>query len=220
MKVVVINGSPRGAKSETLRLAKGVCQGAGERGAKVELIDACKLRIEYCKACDACHRTGRCVHRDDFDKLRETMLAADGIVFASPNYFRCVTAQLKTVIDRMADVIHCQRFAGKYACSISTSGGPACEEVTRYLDGVLQSFGATAVGSVAAAVGKGPEAMAEAEQKAIALGRELADAIASQRVYPEQRQQQAQTAAYFKRLVELNKDRWPFEYELWARTAR
>jgi multimeric flavodoxin WrbA len=217
MKIIGIAGSPRGAKSQTLRLLKAILDGAQKAGAEVELVDVCQLKIEYCKACDTCHRTGKCVHKDDFAALRAKMMAAEGVVLASPNYFRTVTAQMKTVIDRMADVIHCQLFVGKYACSASTAGGPACEEVTSYLNQILLTFGASVVGSVAVSVGAGTEGLPEAEKKAAAVGRELAEAIASKRVYADQQESHQRTAAYFKRLVELNKARWPYEYDLWAK---
>jgi multimeric flavodoxin WrbA len=56
MKVLGINGSPRREKSQTLRLLKGILDGARQGGAETELVDVCKLRIEYCTACDTCHR--------------------------------------------------------------------------------------------------------------------------------------------------------------------
>jgi len=37
---------------------------------------------------------------DDFDDLREQILSADMLVFATPLYYYGMTAQLKTVIDR------------------------------------------------------------------------------------------------------------------------
>jgi multimeric flavodoxin WrbA len=217
MKIIGITGSPRGAKSQTLRLLRAILDGAQKAGAEVELVDVCQLKVEYCNACDACHKTGKCVHKDDFAALRQKMMAAEGIVFASPNYFRTVTAQMKTVIDRMADVIHCQLFAGKYACSASTAGGPGCEEVTNYLNQILLTFGAYVVGSVAVSVGGGPDAVSEGEKKAAALGRQLAEAIAGKRVYADQQETHQRTGAYFRRLVELNKARWPYEYDLWAK---
>lgn len=144
-------------------------------------------------------------------------MAADGIVLASPDYFRGVTAQLKTLIDRMSDVIHCQMLRGKYACCAATAGGPAVEEVTSYLHATLLNFGASVVGSVRASISQGPEAMARAESQAATLGRELAAAIASKRIYPDQDAQHRRTAAYFRKLVEANRERWPYECEIWTR---
>ena len=48
MKVLGINASPRGSRSNTLKLVKAVLEGAKENGADVELIDLCKLDIKYC----------------------------------------------------------------------------------------------------------------------------------------------------------------------------
>jgi multimeric flavodoxin WrbA len=217
MRILGINSSPRGGKSQTLRLVQAVLKGAQDKGAAVELIDLCKLKIKYCQACDVCHRSGPCVHKDDLAGLRVKLMAAQGVVLGSPDYFRTVTAQMKTWIDRMADVIHCQLMAGKYGCSVATAGGPAGDEVTTYLNETLVAFGACVVGGVTASVGRGPQAVDEAEQRAFKLGQELAEAIETQRVYPEQREKHKAMAGYFKQLVERNKDRWPYEAELWAK---
>ena len=219
MKILAITSSPRGRRSLTNRLARAILDGAAESGAKVEKVELCGLRLEFCKACDVCPATGACVHKDDVAALRKKLLAADGLVFASPNYFRTVSAPMKALLDRLADVIHLQSFAGKYACSASTSGGPACELVTDYLGEILLSLGASVVGSAAASVSAGPEALAAAEERARALGRELAEAIASRREYPEQKARHAQTAAYFRSLVERNKDRWTYEHAVWSARA-
>jgi multimeric flavodoxin WrbA len=217
MKIVALVGSPHGAKSQTLRLVKALAAGAEEGGAVVETVDVCRLKIKYCKGCDACHAAGPCVHKDDFAALYDRLLAADGVVFASPDYFRTVTAQMKTVIDRLSQVIHCQLFAGKYACSVVTSGGPAFEEVGRYLSEIIVSLGAFDAGSVGVGLSQGPQAFAQAEERARALGKELAEAIRARRVYPDQAKRHEQNAAYFRGLVERNKDRWPYEHSLWAK---
>lgn len=214
MNVIALTASPRGKESQTRRLVEAILQGAEEAGAETELVDVCRLHIEYCTACEVCHRVGTCIHKDDFPALRKKILSADGLVFASPNYFRSVTAQLKTVIDRMSDIVHCQILLDKYACCASVSGGPQCREVTDYLAGILLGFGCNVVGQVEASVSSGPDALAAAETKAQALGRELAEAIAEQRVYPEQQKQHEVIGAYFLELLEHNKDQWPYEYRL------
>jgi multimeric flavodoxin WrbA len=37
-------------------------------------------------------------------------------------YINGVTAQLKTMIDRLADAIHCRLLSGKYGCAVTTTG--------------------------------------------------------------------------------------------------
>src|SRR5450759_5238019 len=99
MKILCINASPRSSKSQTLKLVKAVLNGARSKGARTELVDICKLNIEFCNACGICHKKGKCVKKDDFQFLYEKVLTTDGLVMGSPNYFRSVTAQMKTIID-------------------------------------------------------------------------------------------------------------------------
>lgn len=58
MRILGIIASPKGAKSETLKLVKAVLDGAKANGGKVELVNVCKLKIEYCNACGVCHKKG------------------------------------------------------------------------------------------------------------------------------------------------------------------
>ena len=82
MKILGINASPKGSKSQTLRLVKAVLNGAKSKGCEVELVDLCKLNIEYCNACGICHKKGKCHKKDDFQALYEKILAADGPLWA------------------------------------------------------------------------------------------------------------------------------------------
>ncbi|MBN1322752.1 MAG: flavodoxin family protein [Methanotrichaceae archaeon] len=211
MKILGISGSPRGGQSQTLRLVKAALDGAREAGADVELVDVCKLRIEYCTACAVCFSKGECIFEDDFAKLLPKILECDGLVLSSPNYFRSITAQLKTMIDRMADVIHCQMLTGKYGCSVATAGSPAHAEVTDYLNGLLLAFGADPVGAVGCMAQ--PAAIDAAEKEAFSLGRDLVAAIREGRRYPQYDAEHEERRARFKMLVTMNKDLWTHEYE-------
>ncbi|AET64167.1 flavodoxin family protein [Methanothrix harundinacea] len=216
MKIIGINASPRGSKSQTLRLVKAVLEGAREGGAETELVDLCKLDIKYCNACATCFATGRCVYDDDFDELYQKILGCDGLVLGSPNYFQTVTAQMKTLVDRMADAVHCQLLTGKYGCSVATAGSPASGEVTGYLNKILIGFGANVVGEAGASP-RIPGEMEAAEEKAFALGESLVEAIREKKVYPEQEEVHREMREHFRRLVEMNKDLWTHEHEHWKR---
>ena len=97
------------------------------------------------------------------------------------------------------------------------SGGNNYDQVTTYLDSLMLNFGAFVTGSVGAAMSQGPGAIEEAERKALALGRSLAEDIRAKRDYIEQREMQEEIREYFKRLVKMNKDSWEHEYEYWNR---
>ena len=216
MKILGICASPRSSKSTTLRLVQALLKGAKEAGAEVELVDVCDLDIKFCNACQVCFKTGVCVHKDDFQGLYDKILAADGLVWGSPNYLRSVTAQMKTFIDRMADAVHCQLLSGKYCASVA-SGGSNYDQVTTYLDGLMINFGAFVTGSIGVAMNQGPGAMEEAEKKATLLGKSLAEDIRVKRDYIEQRKMHEEIREHFKALVKMNKDSWEHEYEYWNR---
>jgi multimeric flavodoxin WrbA len=215
MKILGINGSPKKEKSQTRRLVMGVLEGARQSGAEVTFVDICALDIKYCTGCGTCYAKGECISDDDFAAILEKMLDADGIVWGSPNYINSVTAQIKTMFDRMADSIHCQSFAGKYGCSVSTAGGSMAEEVADYMNSILTNLGATSVGKVAILVGADPNAIVSGEKQAKELGRKLSEAIKTKWVDPVQEKQHAERREYFKRLVMYNKDLWKHEYDYW-----
>lgn len=215
MKILGINASPKGEKSQTRRLVMGVLDGARQAGADVTFVDICGLEVQYCTACGTCYAKGECIHDDDFPALLEKMMDADGIVLGSPNYINGVTAQLKTMLDRMADVVHCQSLAGKYGCSVCTAGGSYAEEVADYMNMALLNFGATTVGKVAVHVGADPNAIVGAEKKAKDLGRKLADAIKTKMVDEAQAKIHQERKEYFKQMISFNKDLWAHEYEYW-----
>lgn len=215
MKILGINASPKGEKSQTRRLVMGVLDGARQAGADVTFVDICGLEIQYCTACGTCYAKGECIHDDDFPALLEKMMDADGIVLGSPNYINGVTAQLKTMLDRMADVVHCQSLAGKYGCSVCTAGGSYADEVADYMNMALLNYGVTTVGKVAVLVGADPNAIVGAEKKAKDLGRKLADAIKTKMVDEAQGKIHKERKEYFKQLVFFNKDLWAHEYKYW-----
>lgn len=99
-KVLIISSSPR-KYGNTDTLCNEFMRGALEKGHYAEIIMLRNKKINYCTGCGTCGSTHRCVQRDDMPALLEKMIAADVIVLASPVYFYSVSAQLKTMIDRV-----------------------------------------------------------------------------------------------------------------------
>jgi len=216
MKILGVIASPKGKESQTLRLVRAVMEGAQAEGAKTESIDLYTLRIEYCTACGTCYSTGECSLVDDFPEFFEKIMDSDGIVLGSPNYIDSVTAPLKAAFDRMADAIHCQMLTGKYGCSVCTAGGSGQDEVVTYMNHVLTSLGATAIGGVGVAVGRDLSAILQAEKDAYSLGKKLAQSIRGEQRYPEQEEIHRQRRKYFCQLIQYNKTRWAHEYDWWV----
>ena len=198
--------------------AKAVLNGARSKGASTELVDICKLNIEFCNACGICHKKGKCLKKDDFQALYKKMLDADGLVMGSPNYFRSITAQMKTMIDRMADAIHCQLLTGKYTVNVATSGGTGqYKQVTDYLNEIVLSFGSFITGSIGVSIRQGPKAFENAERRAFRLGEDLIEDISVKRNYTKQRRIMKGNRMFFQNLVKMHKDDWTYEYKYWDR---
>jgi len=217
LRIVGINGSPRGIKSRTRMLLEWVLAGSATEGANTELIDLPSLRIEACTACESCSLTGQCVYNDDFLFLYERMIAADGIVLGSPVYTDQVTGQMKVFIDRLADAIHYQTFSGKYGCAVSTTWSSGGEEVVSYLNHVLNYLGILALEGISVAIGDDPDSVFQAEEKSRELGTMLTKAIRSQVQYPGQSGIIEENRTFFARIVEENRDWRPDEYNEWVR---
>ncbi|CAJ35403.1 flavodoxin family protein [Methanocella arvoryzae] len=216
MKIIAILSSPHGKKSATLGLVEAAMEGARQAGADTELIDITKLKINYCKGCITCYAKGRCPQQDDFQAVLDRMLAADGIILSSPNYIDNVTGQLKTLLDRMADVIHAQLFDGKYGFSITTSGGGNDDFILQIMNSFLTKSGANAIGGVGIAVGKDYALLPQKKEEAKRLGAELVSAIREKKRYPDQDALHEDFRKRFAISVKYNKDRWASDYARWV----
>lgn len=101
MKIVVLNGSPR--VGNTSATVNAFADGAKESGHEVEILHVGKKKINGCLACEYCHMKGegKCVQKDDMDKVYPAYAEAEMLVFASPIYYGSMTAQLTAAIQRM-----------------------------------------------------------------------------------------------------------------------
>lgn len=102
MKILVINGSPRGAGGNTEVLVKSFLEGTCETGAESEIVYLKDKKIAHCNGCFACwtKTPGICVHHDDMTELLVKMTEADVIVYATPLYIYTVTGMMKDFMDR------------------------------------------------------------------------------------------------------------------------
>ena len=103
MKILVLNGSPKMEKSETMFITRAFLEGMNEAGQhEVEIINAVDKHIEYCTGCFACmHNGGKCIHNDDMKEILEKILGSDLLVFSYPLYCYGMPAPLKAILDRV-----------------------------------------------------------------------------------------------------------------------
>lgn len=102
MKILVLNGSPKRDKSDTMHLTRAFLAGMAEAGEQeVRVVHVVDKRIEYCDGCFACMRNGgRCHHDDDMRGILDEILASEVLVFSFPLYGFGMPAPLKALLDR------------------------------------------------------------------------------------------------------------------------
>jgi len=102
MKILEINGSPRGEHGNTQLLAEEFLQGAREAGADIDVVYLKDKRVEHCLGCLNCmlKTPGVCVHQDDMPELLLRIRAAEILVYATPLYIFSVPGLMKDFMDR------------------------------------------------------------------------------------------------------------------------
>jgi multimeric flavodoxin WrbA len=219
MKILCLVGSPHGRRGNTARLLDEVLRGAASRGAVAETVFLRGAEVRPCRGCDRCHIEGRCPQRDDFAVIKERIMAADGLIMASPNYINHVSAQLKAFIDRCCGVIHCLGFEGRYGAAVVTSGGGPEKMIADYLNQFLIMTGIHPVGAVHATMAEMPDGeFTEAvRRRAFHLGRRLVGAWNNGARYPWVERRMAAFHARMAALVTYRRREWPFEYDWWQK---
>ncbi len=110
----------RGGNSDTL--LRTLLEEAEARGAKTETIILSARNIAPCIGCQRCQSTGECVIEDDFQAVRDRLLAADAMVFSSPVYFWNVPSPAKAFVDRNQSTGARKALARKRGESVRPSG--------------------------------------------------------------------------------------------------
>lgn len=104
MKILAVNGSPRGKKSNTDKFLLPFLKGASKKGADVEEIYLSEKNITGCQGCFGCwiKTPGKCLIKDDMtEELMQKINEADVLIFATPLYFFNMTGQMKIFVDRL-----------------------------------------------------------------------------------------------------------------------
>ncbi len=109
MHILVINGSPKGERSNTYQLTRAFLEGIQAKEANTEVRErmVSRLSIKSCLGCFACwNKTpGVCVHKDDMPEILESMLWADTIIWSFPLYYFSVPGPMKNLIDRQLPLV-------------------------------------------------------------------------------------------------------------------
>lgn len=131
MKIAILNGSPR--KQNTEAMVNAFAEGAKEAGHEVEILHVGKMKIAGCLGCEYCHGKGegKCIQKDDMEKLMPAYLESDMVVFASPIYYFSMTAQLEAALQRVYCIGKPAK-ATKAALLLSSASGAYDAAITQY----------------------------------------------------------------------------------------
>ncbi len=102
MKVIAFNGSAR-KDGNTAGLVRAALAEIEKAGIETEFFQFSGKKIQGCIACYKCmeNKDQRCaVDKDAANECIEKMVAAQGMILASPTYFADISAELKALIDR------------------------------------------------------------------------------------------------------------------------
>ena len=103
MKILVLNGSPKKEKSDTMHITRAFLGGMKEASAQeIKIVDVIDRHIAFCCGCFACkYNGGRCVIDDSMRELLEQMLKSNLLLFSFPLHSYGMPAALKNLVDRM-----------------------------------------------------------------------------------------------------------------------
>lgn len=109
MNILVINGSPKGARSNTYRLTTAFLEGMEQESGNVQTreLSVGQMDIRPCLGCFSCwNRTpGQCCIQDDMRQVIQDLLWADITVWSFPLYYFTVPGALKNLIDRQLPML-------------------------------------------------------------------------------------------------------------------
>lgn len=108
MNVLLINGSPKGKNSNSLKLAYSFIEGLKSEYANngkeisIEELHVASMNIDACKGCFTCWKKtpGICCIKDDMQTVIGKQLKADIILWSFPLYYFNLPGILKNLIDR------------------------------------------------------------------------------------------------------------------------
>ncbi|MDR0502661.1 MAG: flavodoxin family protein [Treponema sp.] len=104
MKVLVINGSPRFEKSNSIKLANAFINGLNEAEKNsIEKINVYNKNIKPCQGCFGCWKKtpGKCVISDDMDEIYIKYFDSELIIWSFPLYYYGMPSQVKALVDRL-----------------------------------------------------------------------------------------------------------------------
>ncbi|MFC1992401.1 flavodoxin family protein [Chloroflexota bacterium] len=133
MNILGVMCSPRKWGNSWLLLEEAL-SGAKEHGANTEMVTLVEMELLPCDGCFTCQKTQHCHIKDDMRDIYPKVLAADGIIFATPVYFLNVSGQAKIFIDRLYPLYREYKLANKVGGTIAVATRLGLSQVWNFFD--------------------------------------------------------------------------------------
>lgn len=103
MKIVAINGSPRGREGNGNIIATALLKGAQKAGAETANIFWVEKEIKHCRGCFSCWvaTPGQCLIQDDMAEVLSQGEGTDILILVTPLKYANISSMLKVFIERM-----------------------------------------------------------------------------------------------------------------------
>jgi len=113
MKILVVNGSPKGPASNTMNMTNAVLEGIKESNpqAEIEVLTVRDMDIKPCLGCLSCwgSTAGKCVINDVMQEVHKKFMLSDVIIYSFPLYFFGMPGPMKTFVDRTVPLMETYR---------------------------------------------------------------------------------------------------------------
>lgn len=194
VNIVILTSSAR-KNGYGRELAESAKRGAEETGANVEIVDLYSAELNFCTGCLHCMESGKCVISDGFQKIKDKLKEADGIIMCAPTFCGSYNGIMKNFVDRLGLY---ERFTSslgeKYVVGISTAGDSRAAKKTAGELAKLLTTGIFARGYISGSMGASSRMQADGtyvdQQKVLnsahKLGVKLATDIKERKKYPLQ----------------------------------
>lgn len=146
MKILAICGSPH--KGNSYNVLSSINDNYPHVDFKIMMLK--DLNLEQCQGCYSCVLRGEenCLLQDDRNIILDAMMAADGVLFATPVHVNHISTLMKQFIDRIGFIAHRPQFFGKSAMVMSVCAGFGSDKANEYMSGIFSVFGFKIVSSL------------------------------------------------------------------------
>jgi multimeric flavodoxin WrbA len=144
LKLLALNGSPRGEESYTYRTACMLAEALNtRRPVEVEHVMLRDLSLPFCDGCLSCVKVGEhsCPDSETVQSVVARMHAADGLILSAPVHAFNVAALMKNWVEYSMYMHNRPRFFGKHAIVTATAAGGGHKVVLDYLETSASAWG-------------------------------------------------------------------------------